>query len=160
MKLELKDLSIRYLDEYCKYIEEAQTTDPEEFGEEEINIVECAEATKSRFSDPMYKNVSCILAIIDNEVVGSIEYHYYGAFPTGMRMAYISCIHVLKKYRHFDVAAQLLKEAEQRMQSAGINEYCLIRSTKEISPSFYDDFTSDSCTSHTILKKSLCKDIT
>lgn len=68
---------------------------------------------RNRVRDDFYMNTTSLLAIVDNSVVGRIEYHFYGCMQDGYRMAYVDWIYVLPEFRHQGIARQLFEEFEK-----------------------------------------------
>mgnify|MGYP006913005378 CR=1 FL=1 len=45
------------------------------------------EGLRRRVKDPFYQNTTSILAMENDQVLGRIEYHFYGCMQDGYRMA-------------------------------------------------------------------------
>ena len=66
------------------------------------------EGLRRRVKDPFYQNTISILAMENDQVLGRIEYHFYGCMQDGYRMAYVDWVYVLPEARHKGVAQGLL----------------------------------------------------
>jgi len=49
------------------------------------------EGLRRRVKDPFYQNTISILAMENDQVLGRIEYHFYGCMQDGYRMAFMCC---------------------------------------------------------------------
>ena len=54
------------------------------------------EGLRRRVKDPFYQNTTFILAMENDQVLGRIEYHFYGCMQDGYRMAFVDWVYVLK----------------------------------------------------------------
>lgn len=155
MNLILQDLTKDNLQAFVDYIDLARKSDLEEFQGEQIEPEQFYHATLARLDHKRYANVTCILAVIENKVVGRIEYHEYGCYMDGYQMAYISYIYVLKSYRRQGIARKLFEEAESRMRADSINEYFLIQADTKEASNFYKQFSNIRIDKPVILRKNL-----
>lgn len=155
MNLILQDLTKDNLQAFVDYVDLARKSDIEEFDGEQIDPKQFYKDTLTRLTHKRYANVTCILAFIDNKVVGRIEYHEYGCYMDGYQMAYVSYIYVLKPYRKQGIARKLFEEAQSRMKSDGIDEYFLIQADNKEAANFYKQFTNVRLNRPVILRKSL-----
>ena len=87
------------------------------------------EGLRRRVKDPFYQNTTSILAMENDQVLGRIEYHFYGCMQDGYRMAYVDWVYVLPEARHKGVVQGLFQEMEKDCRKHGINQYYLIRAT-------------------------------
>ncbi len=99
-------LSEQNVEKYVEYLMEAFTLEPDRMIADSLD----AEGIRERVRDPFYLNTTSILAVVDDKVVGRIEYHFYGCMQDGYRMAYIDWIYVLPGYRHRGIAQSLFIE--------------------------------------------------
>lgn len=155
MNLILQDLTKDNLQAFVDYIDLARKSDLEEFQGEQIEPEQFYHDTLARLDHKRYTNVTCILAVIENKVVGRIEYHEYGCYMDGYQMAYISYIYVLNSYRRQGIARKLFGEAESRMRADGINEYFLIQADTKEASNFYKQFSNIRIDKPVILRKNL-----
>ena len=91
----------------------------------------------------------------DGNVVGRIEYHFYGCMQDGYRMAYVDWVYVLKAYRHRGIAQMLFAELEKDCGRNGINQYYLIRARNEEADRFYGSFRGAAMEDAPILRRYL-----
>ena len=94
------------------------------------------EGLRRRVKDPFYQNTISILAMENDQVLGRIEYHFYGCMQDGYRMAYVDWVYVLPEARHKGVAQGLFQEMEKDCRKHGINQYYLIRATNPNADNF------------------------
>ena len=78
-----KRLDETNIEKYIAYFEHALAEEPE------MMHVETAdrEGLRRRVKDPFYQNTTSILAMENDQVLGRIEYHFYGCMQDGYRMA-------------------------------------------------------------------------
>ena len=117
-----------------------------------------AEGIRERVRDPFYLNTTSILAVVDDKVVGRIEYHFYGCMQDGYRMAYIDWIYVLPGYRHRGIAQSLFIEMERDCRNRDIDQYYLIRATNPEADKFYKRFEHAELSEMPFLRKELKTD--
>lgn len=98
------------------------------------------EGLRRRVKDPFYQNTTSILAMENDQVLGRIEYHFYGCMQDGYRMAYVDWVYVLPEARHKGVVQGLFQEMEKDCRKHGINQYYLIRATNPNADKFYHSF--------------------
>ncbi|MBE5764262.1 MAG: GNAT family N-acetyltransferase [Clostridiales bacterium] len=129
-------LSIVNVEKYISYLKQALIEEPEEM------LIDCVDEDSiiSRVKDKFYKQTKSILAILDDKVIGRIEYHFYGCIQDGFKMAYVDWVYVLRNYRKQGVAKALFNEFEKDCKNNKINQYFLIRATSESANSFYNSF--------------------
>ena len=136
---------------YIEYLKQALLEDPEQMW---IDSIEEYEIIK-RINDNFYQNTKSYLAIINNKVIGRIEYHFYGCIQDGFRMAYVDWVYVLKEYRNKGIAKSLFSVFEQDCKSNGINQYFLNRATSESANHFYNSFKEVELEESPTLRKNL-----
>lgn len=136
---------------YIEYLKQALLEEPEQMW---IDSIEEDEIIK-RINDNFYQNTKSYLAIINNKVIGRIEYHFYGCIQDGFKMAYVDWVYVLKEYRNKGIAKSLFSVFEQDCKSNGINQYFLIRATSESANHFYNSFKEVELEESPTLRKDL-----
>lgn len=151
MKFEL--LSPSNAELYISYLEKAISEEPDMMLTDKIDKI----AVKARLSDSFYQNKKSILAIENNEVIGRIEYHFYGCLQDGYKMAYVDWVYVLKGRRHNGVARGLFREFEKDCRDNDIDQYYLIRMTDRNAERFYKSFDGAELTETPMLRKTIIK---
>ena len=149
MRFEL--LTIKNTALYIEYLKQALLEEPEQMW---IDSIEEDEIIK-RINDNFYQNTKSYLAIINNKVIGRIEYHFYGCIQDGFKMAYVDWVYVLKEYRNKGIAKSLFSVFEQDCKSNGINQYFLSRATSESANHFYNSFKDVELEESPTLRKNL-----
>ena len=149
MKFEL--LSVSNLELYVKYLEQSLIEEPEMMLVEKVDL----ESLKNRLCDPFYQSKKSILAIKDNEVIGRIEYHFYGCLQDGFRMAYVDWVYVLPQFRKKGIGQSLFDEFEKDCRKNKVDQYYLIRATNPNANSFYQNFKDANLDNAPILRKDL-----
>ena len=149
MKFEL--LSLTNVGQYITYLNKALSEEPDMMWAEYVDENEIME----RINDPFYKNTPSILAFDGTDVVGRIEYHFYGCLQDGYRMAYVDWVYVLPEYRHNGIAQQLFKEFEKECKAKNIDQYFLIRATNENANKFYHSFENVDLDDEPVLRKTI-----
>lgn len=139
------------VDKYIEYLQKALAEDPEQMWIEDVDAVEIVK----RVNDSFYKNTKSILAIKDNQVVGRIEYHFYGCVQDGFKMAYVDYVYVLKDYRKQGIAKALFQRFEIDCKKNAINQYFLIRATNESANHFYGSFKDAQISEEPLLRKDI-----
>lgn len=150
MRIEI--LNKNNVDNYLKYLKKAFELEPEmmigEFYDED--------GIRLRINDPFYMNTKSLLAINDNnDVIGRLEYHFYGCMQDGYRMAYVDWVYVLKESRHMGVAQGLFKAFELECKKNNINQYYLIRAKNKDADKFYKSFLDVSLSDEPLLRKNI-----
>ena len=102
-------LNEQNVEQYIDYLKLAMQQEPDMMTVEEID----EEGIRTRLRDSFYEKSASILAMENNQVVGRIEYHFYGCIQGGYRMAYVNWVYVLPEYRHSGVARKLFAEFEK-----------------------------------------------
>ena len=113
------------------------------------------EGLRRRVKDPFYQNTTSILAMENDQVLGRIEYHFYGCMQDGYRMAYVDWLYVLKDYRHRGIAQRLFDEFELECLEHRIDQYFLIRAENPEADSFYSARAHAELTRTPTLRKTL-----
>jgi len=139
---------------YIEYLKQALLEDPEQMW---IDSIEEDEIIK-RINDNFYQNTKSYLAIINNKVIGRIEYHFYGCIQDGFKMAYVDWVYVLKEYRNKGIAKSLFSVFEQDCKSNGINQYFLIRASNDSANHFYSRFENADLSDVPMLRKDILSD--
>ena len=146
-------LSKTNIDQYITYLRKALSEEPDMLWVEKIDEA----GIQARINDPFYQNTKSILALDGDDVVGRIEYHFYGCLQDGYRMAYVDWVYVLPEYRHRGIAQQLFKEFEKDCAASRINQYYLIRATNLGANKFYHSFENAELDDEPMLRKTLIK---
>ena len=115
------------------------------------------EGLRRRVKDPFYQNTTSILAMENDQVLGRIEYHFYGCMQDGYRMAYVDWVYVLPEARHRGVAQGLFQEMEKDCRNHGIDQYYLIRAINPNADKFYRSFGNAELDEEPFLRKELKK---
>lgn len=149
-------LSIERLNEgnatlYIEYLKKAIAIEPDMMTAEALDEA----GIMDRISDDFYMNTRSLLALIDNNAVGRIEYHFYGCMQDGYRMAYVDWIYVLPDFRHRGIARELFKAFERDCKSNRINQFYLIRAENLNAEKFYKSFDGASLSKEPILRRNL-----
>lgn len=144
-------LSDTNIDRYISYLHKALEKEPDMLWIEQVDEA----GIKARVTDPFYQNTKSILAMNGDDVVGRIEYHFYGCLQDGYRMAYVDWVYVLPTYRHKGIAQQLFKEFERDCANHSINQYYLIRATNLNADKFYHSFANAELDDEPVLRKNI-----
>ena len=144
-------LSNDNVDEYIAYLKRAMDEEPDMMTTDKID----ENGIRNRVSDPFFNQSTSILAKMDGQVVGRIEYHFYGCMQDGYRMAYVDWVYVLKSYRHQGIAQKLFAEFEKDCEKNNINQYYLIRARNDEADRFYNHFADARLVESPILRKDL-----
>ena len=134
--MEFKKLDGDTVESYIEYLKRAMGEEPDMMTAEAVD----AEGIRARIREPFYQRTPSILAVQDGQVVGRIEYHFYGCLQDGYRMAYVDWLYVLKEYRHRGIAQGLFREFEKNCRENGIDQYYLIRAENPDADRFYTSF--------------------
>ena len=137
--------------QYIAYLKKALAEEPDMMWIDQVD----EEAILKRVGDPFYQNTKSIMAFDGENVVGRIEYHFYGCLQDGYRMAYVDWVYVLPSYRHSGIAQQLFKEFEKDCAANRINQYYLIRATNPGADKFYHSFENAELDDEPMLRKTL-----
>lgn len=146
-----EQLSSWNVDKYILYLKKALIEEPDMLWVEQVDEA----GIKARIDDPFYQNSKSILAKDGEEVVGRIEYHFYGCLQDGYRMAYVDWVYVLPAYRHKGIAQQLFKAFEMDCAANRINQYYLIRATNPGADKFYHSFENAELDDEPVLRKTM-----
>ena len=153
--MEYKKLNEETIEQYLDYLKSAMKEEPEEMLTEEID----ENAIRKRILDPFFQNKSSILALSGNQVIGRIEYHFYGCLQDGYKMAYVDWLYVLPTYRHNGIAQGLLNEFEKDCAINSIDQYYLIRATNKNADKFYKSLSDGILTEEPILRKTITRNV-
>lgn len=149
--MEFKKLGEENIDSYIAYLERAMEEEPDMMTAESVE----EEGIRGRIKDPFYQNSVSLLAMEDGQVLGRIEYHFYGCLQDGYRMAYVDWVYVLKAHRHRGIARALFRAFEEECRANRIDHYFLIRSEEENADRFYRKFQNAELSSVPVLRKEL-----
>ncbi|UTC64963.1 GNAT family N-acetyltransferase [Treponema sp. OMZ 788] len=149
--MKIERLTENNVDLYLEYLKKAMSLEPNLMVAEYIDEI----GIRNRVRDDFYMNTTSLLAIVDNSVVGRIEYHFYGCMQDGYRMAYVDWIYVLPEFRHQGIARQLFEEFEKDCIKNRINQFYLIRATNSNADKFYCSFEGVSFSEAPLLRKDL-----
>ena len=94
--MEFKKLGGENIDSYIAYLERAMEEEPDMMTAESVE----EEGIRGRIKDPFYQNSVSLLAMEDGQVLGRIEYHFYGCLqdPAGA-VPYRGCYQHLRRQR-------------------------------------------------------------
>lgn len=151
MSMRFELLSTSNVELYIRYLEKAFLKEPDMMLVERIDET----AIKERLCNPFYQSKKSILAIENNEVVGRIEYHFYGCLQDGYRMAYVDWVYVLPENRHQGIAQRLFGEFEKDCQKNSIDQYYLFRATNPGADKFYRSFEKADIDDEPVLRKNI-----
>ena len=144
-------LSIQNIQAYIDYLHLALSQEPDMQWVDHVD----ENGLMERMNDPFYQNTKSILAMDGENVVGRIEYHFYGCLQDGYRMAYVDWVYVLPQYRHQGIAQQLFKEFEKDCKANRIDQYYLIRATNPGADKFYQNFENAELDDEPVLRKTI-----
>ena len=144
-------LNNKNIPQYIAYLQKAFSAEPDMLMAEQVDEA----GIMARINDPFYQNTKSILAIHDKDVVGRIEYHFYGCLQDGYRMAYVDWVYVLPEYRHNGIAQQLFREFEKDCATNRIDQYYLIRSADAGADKFYRSIQNASLSNEPVLRKNV-----
>lgn len=137
------------VEQFIDYLNNAFADEPNNMVAESVE----AEQIRQRVIDSFYTKTKSILAIENGNVIGQIEYHFYGCIQDGSKMAYVDWVHVLLAHRKRGVATSLFKQFEKDCMENDINQYYLIRCEDECAKIFYDRFENSQTTLSPILRR-------
>ena len=147
----IKKLTPDNVEDYISYLKKALAEEPEMMCTEEVK----EEEIRKSVNDPLFGKSTSLLAYKDGEIVGRIEYHFYGCIQDVFKMAYVNWLYVMKKYRHQGIARQLFAEFEKDCKSCGIDQYFLLRAENEGAERFYRAFENVELGNTPILRKDI-----
>lgn len=151
--MKIEKLNNRMTSMYINYLKIAFMLEPEWMCIDEINEDEI----KKRLFDSYNINTTSLVAIIDDKIVGRLEYHFYNCLQDGYKMAYVNWLYVLPDYRHQEIAQKLFKKFEDECRCHGVDEYFLLRSKNDNANRFYNAFSDAVLIEAPILRKILTK---
>lgn len=149
--IEIKKLMSDNVEDYIGYLKKALAEEPEFMCTEKVK----EEEIRKSVNDPLFSKTTSLLAYKDGEIVGRIEYHFYGCIQDVFKMAYVSWLYVMKKYRHQGIARQLFAKFEKDCKSCGVNQYFLLRAENEGAEHFYRSFEGAELSNAPILRKEI-----
>lgn len=149
--MEYRILSRETVDMYLTYLKKAMSEEPDMMCLEALD----EEGIRRRVDDPFFQKTVSLLAVERGQVLGRIEYHFYGCIQDGFRMAYVDWVYVLKEHRHKGVAQGLFREFERRCRENGIDQYFLIRAENPNADRFYGAFDNAESSSCPVLRKNV-----
>ena len=149
--LRIEKLDESNVEKYINYLHKAMALEPQMMTAEKVD----EEGIRERVKDAFYAKTTSLLAIEGDEVVGRIEYHFYGCLQDGYRMAYVDWVYVLPEARHKGVAQALFRQMREDCERNGINQYYLIRATNPEADRFYHAFEDAELQEVPLLRKTL-----
>ena len=149
--MRIESLSEKNTDDYIDYLKKAMSEEPEMMTAEAVD----ESGIRDRVKDSFYMNTKSLLAFNDKEVVGRIEYHFYGCMQDGYRMCYVDWVYVLPEYRGKGVARELFAAMEKDCKDNDINQYYLIRAINPAADKFYRGFKEAVLSEEPILRREL-----
>jgi GNAT superfamily N-acetyltransferase len=155
MILVIKPLNNENVNDFVNFVYYARETESEVFFNKQINKVLFAKETRERMMNNLFYPTKTLLAYENERVIGRIEYHFYGCYMDGYKMAYVDWIYVLKEKRHLGVAKTLFRAFEEDCKKHRINQYFLIRATNSEAVKFYDSFSDVETKMELILRKDI-----
>ena len=139
------------VENYLRYLHKAMALEPQMMCAEAVD----EEGIRARLKDAFYAKTTSLLAFDGDEVVGRIEYHFYGVLQDGYRMAYVDWVYVLPEARHKGIAQELFCKMREDCERNGINQYYLIRATNPEADRFYHAFEGAELQEAPLLRKYL-----
>ncbi len=149
--MEFKLLNKDTVNMYIEYLKIAFEEEPTLMCVEVID----EEGIKARIGEEIFDRSTSILAIENGEVLGRIEFHFYGCIQDGYKMAYVNWIYVLKNHRNKGIGHLLFKEFEKECNKNDIDEYYLIRAENKFANKFYNSFQGVKLHSEPLLRKKI-----
>lgn len=144
-------LSSENIEEYIAYLKIAMSEEPDMMTAEAVDEF----GIKQRINDPFFQKTHSILAVENGNVVGRIEYHFYGCLQNGYKMAYVDWVYVLRSHRHIGIARGLFAEFEKKCLQNDIDQFYLIRAENEYADRFYKHFENVELSNEPMLRKYL-----
>lgn len=143
------------VDRYLAYLKKAMEEEPEMMTAEAVDEA----GIRKRMEDPFYQQTTSLLGIVDGQVAGRIEFHFYGCMQDGYKMAYVDWVYVLPGYRRQGIACRLFQEMEKICLRNGINQYYLIRAENKAADGFYRHLPNAELSEAPICRKTLSENI-
>jgi len=138
-----------------KFEQDARTSEPDIFLEG-FDVEKFTTDLKNALKNPNFDSARCIICIIDEQIVGRIDFSIASSFSFGENsQVYVDWIYVLKEFRHQGVAQFLLSQMENYVKQMGINKYFLLMAENNEAQSFYRSLDSVEISSYDVLKKYL-----
>lgn len=147
----IRKLNQETVDMYIAYLQKAVEEEPEMMTVDRVDET----GIRRRVVEPFYQKTTSLLAVTDNQVVGRIEFHFYGCMQDGYKMAYVDWVYVLPQYRRRGIAQELFGKMEEICRQHNIDQYYLIRAENKAAESFYRHFLQAELSEAPILRKSL-----
>lgn len=148
--MEYQILNEHNVDAYLAYLRKAMTEEPEKMTAEVLD----EDGIRRRVNDPFFQKTTSILAMEEGQVLGRIEYHFYGCIQDGCRMAYVDWVYVRKDHRHKGIAQGLFREFERQCREHQIDQYYLIQAENPEAVRFYGAFAETEHSRPPVLRKS------
>lgn len=149
--MEYRVLNEQTVDMYLAYLKEALQEEPELMWTEAVDEA----GIRQRVRDPFFRQTTSLLAVEDGQVLGRIEYHFYGCIQDGFRMAYVDWVYVRREQRHRGIAQGLFREFEDQCRENHIDQYFLIRAENPGADRFYGAFENAQLGSSPTLRRDL-----
>lgn len=149
--MEYRVLNEQTVDMYLAYLKKAHQEEPELMWTEAVDEA----GIRQRVRDPFFRQTTSLLAVEDGQVLGRIEYHFYGCIQDGFRMAYVDWVYVRREHRHRGIAQGLFREFENRCRENHIDQYFLIRAENPGADRFYGAFEKAELGSSPTLRRDL-----
>jgi len=149
--MEYQVLNEGNVEAYLAYLKKAMEEEPDMMTAEFLD----EEGIRRRVSDPFFQKTTSLLAVEAGQVLGRIEYHFYGCIQDGCRMAYVDWVYVRKEHRHKGVAQGLFREFEGHCREHHIDQYYLIQAENPEAVRFYGAFPEAERKRFPVLRKNL-----
>lgn len=147
----IEKLSSDNVEEYISYLKKAISEEPEMMVTEEVK----EEEIRKNVNNGLFEKSTSLLAYMSGEIVGRIEYHFYGCIQDVYKMAYVNWVYVRKQFRQQGIAKRLFAEFEKDCISNGIDQYFLLRAENEGAEKFYRSFEGAELSNSPILRKNI-----
>lgn len=95
------------------------------------------QSVKNSFENEAFNRSISLLAYVDNKVVGRIDSSMIASHFDGSIKAYLDWICVIKSYRHYGVAQNLMKELRERLKSEGVDTLVALIASNDEAQRFY-----------------------
>lgn len=131
--MKFERLNTENVESYLDYLKIAMAQEPDMMIAEKVDEV----GIRERVADEFFQRTTSILAFDGENIVGRIEFHFYGCMQDGYKMAYVDWVYVLRDYRHRGIAQALFREFEKECAKHRINQYYLITAENAEASRFY-----------------------
>lgn len=148
--MEYRVLNEKTVDEYLVYLRKAMAVEPDRMIADTVD----EDGIRRRIRDPFFQKTTSLFAMEAGQVLGRIEYHFYGCIQDGFRMAYVDWVYVLPEHRHKGIAQGLFREFEAQCRKNNIDQYFLIRAENPNADRFYRAFDNAELGRSPTLRKS------